>query len=173
MLRPIRDKLRRLKITVCGSWETQPNRDEPVWHCHLLVSGRININMLRRFAVQRGWGQQMRIDSIAEWKRQHPWVNGNQGIAKYLAKYMRKATDVPKSIRLGIVSRAERTLTKVKDFHWVGGKARAFRRGCTLFLKIYGRPPTWKNHDRVNQLGELRCSQTLISMCSVEAHTTA
>jgi len=89
-----RDYCRRHGIEFLVIWELQQRGS---WHANCLVNRRLDVIWLRAWMVERGWGQQMRV----EWVTCRPSFEPGKGwtsdmrparrLASYLTKYLTKS----------------------------------------------------------------------------------
>jgi hypothetical protein len=131
-------------------WELQQRGS---WHLHLLTGCRFDVNWLRPWLVERGWGQQMRVEWVHV-SHAAPITkygcplgvanvgNGGARLARYLTKYLTKSLDEVPGKKAFNGSREARAGTT--GFCWMPGvnpAAYFFYYGRELFVQLYGRQP--------------------------------
>lgn len=160
MLKPVRDLIKRKGGTVAGVWEKQ---ERGAWHAHFLTNVYIDVNTFRPWAVERGWGPQMRVERVQV--AGHPdgqggWVvdmSSVKRLVRYLGKYITKSladANGMKSTRVFFASADARIGTT--RFAWmpeVNPSAYLYYWGQHLFFVIHGRPPTFRDVRDVIRLG--------------------
>jgi len=84
--KPFRDLCARRGVSIIVVWERQKRGS---WHPHVLANQFFDVNHLRAWMVERGWGVQMRL----EWVTRPVEGQGRkvEGIIRYLTKYLTKS----------------------------------------------------------------------------------
>lgn len=95
--KPFKDLIARKGKEMLFVWELQARG---AWHVHLVTDAFLDVNKLREFMVDRGWGPQMRVDRIQSseplFVEGHGWIwvgndkNRVEKTVRYLCKYLTK-----------------------------------------------------------------------------------
>lgn len=151
-------------------WELQTRG---AWHLHLLTGVRFDVNWLRPWMVERGWGQQMRVEYVNPAHRctvassdprdltaPVPGVcnssNGGRRLARYLTKYLTKSLDeVPGKKAFNASREARFATTGFAWAPWVSPYSYFFYYGRELFVQLYGRQPLFFGGDDLRHLMRL------------------
>jgi len=162
-LKPFRDLCSRRGMSLLVVWEKQKRG---AWHPHCLIDHFLDVNWVRRWMVQRGWGQQMKV----EWLTRHTkttseggrvtsayYMPGCQRVVRYLTKYLTKsvhgtATDVKKKV-FGGSRDSKAGGISFKWCPWVKAGAYLYAAGLCLFCQLNARPPTFRDVSQVIRLG--------------------
>jgi hypothetical protein len=161
--KPFRDRCRRDGIELLVVWELQKRG---AWHPHCLVNRRFNVDEMRPWMMERGWGQQMRF----EWVDNRVVIIGPDGhtmmkegeskVVSYLTKrlqwYLTKSvasaeTDKKKVFGGSHVVKAG--TTRFKWAPWEKPGAYLWAMGVMLFSQLYGEPPRFRDMGHVMRLG--------------------
>lgn len=144
--KPIADYLKRQKADWCGVWQQQRRG---AWHLHMLVNRWQDVNVLREFAVARGWGQFINAEKVGDGGYR---FMDSKRVVSYLTRYLSRdmCEHVPMRVRLAAGTKP--TAVGTVKFSWVHGVARAWRYGCELFSACYGYSPRSKE-DRQRAFG--------------------
>lgn len=162
--KPFRDSLRRKGIAHVVVWERQKRG---AWHPHVLVNRYLDVNLVRPFMVDRGWGKIMKVIrcsrvSVTSYDGQggvktSQTMPGARGIVSYLTKYLTKSlhfTEGCANKKVFGVDRGSRRGTV--NFKWhpsVRAGAWLYASGLALFLALNGELPRWKDTSYVIRLG--------------------
>jgi hypothetical protein len=157
-------KLVRRRCTYLAFWELQKRGS---WHLHLLTSAFLDVNELRPWMVDRGWGPQMRVERVAvnhSVRYEHGWGagalgvanvgNGGARLARYLTKYLTKSLD--ECPRKKAFSGSAAAKVGSIGFQWTpetNPNAYFFYYGRQLFYELYGRQPKFTEFREVCRLG--------------------
>jgi hypothetical protein len=147
-------------------WELQKRGS---WHLHLLTNVFFDVNWLRPWMVERGWGKQMRVESVqvansfiedgAYCGCAGPHTSpGGSRLARYLTKYLTKSLDDCPGKKPFSGSAGAKMGTV--GFAWcpeVNPYAYFFYWGRWLFCSLYGRPPKFTEFREVMRLGYEDC----------------
>lgn len=91
--KPFKDLIRRRGKEMLEFWELQKRG---AWHVHLVTDAYLDVNWLRPWMMERGWGPQMkvkRVQSKGVWVQDRGWVPDERevaGLVRYLVKYLLK-----------------------------------------------------------------------------------
>lgn len=160
IFKPLRDLIKRKGGTIAGVWEKQ---ERGSWHCHFLTNVYLDVNHLRPWLVERGWGPQMFVKRVQV--AMHPdgqgrWVadvSSVKRLVRYLGKYITKTlagANGEKSTRVFFAS-ADARIGSVR-FSWmpeVNPYAYLYYYGRALFFVLNGRQPSFKEVKDVIRLG--------------------
>jgi hypothetical protein len=169
-LKPFTDLLRRSNTSGCAGkvrrkveylvfWEKQQRGS---WHPHILLNKRFDVNWLRAWMVERGWGVQMKFKYIprADYRipdDRHPFLMDQFRLRKYLIKYLTKARcDEPKKKFFG--GNGKESTTNFRWAPWYDPSAMLFHYGRLQFVEMNGgQVPTagevWRNMSYIIRLG--------------------
>lgn len=131
--KPFKDLCARRGVELLTVWERQKRGS---WHPHCLVNRYIDVVKLRPWMIERGWGQQMRVEHVRSTTAFVPgrgWVSEGQvgRLAHYLIKYLRKGFGGQGAIASSLqLSSAVIEATKKKK---VFSASRFVKRGNTRF----------------------------------------
>lgn len=143
--KPLRDWLDRRGVPYLGVWQRQRRRgykegNEGAWHYHLLLGRRVDVVAFRKFAVEHGWGPQIKALFVHDWKE----------VVRDMVRYFtRDGYEKQKRVRLSIRPYAARC-GNVK-FSWANGVANVWRAGCG-FLARQARgywAPSWNQREEI------------------------
>lgn len=158
MLKPLKDLIRARSGHIAGVWERQ---ERGAWHTHFVTDVYLDVNVLRPFLVERGWGPQMKVRRLQTVMRcvdgQYVADVGNlKRLIRYLAKYVCKALtdDQGERVRPFFCSQAVKKATV--RFAWtkeVNPSSYLYYWGKQLFLTLYGRLPKFHELEHVMRLG--------------------
>lgn len=145
-------------------WELQQRGS---WHLHLLTGVFFDVNWLRPWLVERGWGPQMRVErvqvchvaKVEPGRHTTPFgvagvTNGGARLARYLTKYLTKSLDdVPHKKPFSGSAAAK---CGSIGFQWTpetNPYAYFYYYGRQLFVELYGRQPAFTEFREVTRLG--------------------
>lgn len=156
--KPFRDLCARRGFDLIVVWEKQKRGS---WHPHCLVSGFFDVNFLRPWMMERGWGQQMHVEMVNDrpYNDGHGWCSGGESsprIIRYLTKYLTKSFTAPGDLKKKIFSATHRVKSGSVKFSWMNTEragAFLYAMGRSLFLQLYGRLPVFKDMASVIRLG--------------------
>jgi hypothetical protein len=154
----------RERGTYLAFWELQKRGS---WHLHLLTDVFLDVNWLRPWMVERGWGQQMRVEQVKV-NHSHSYTrdyaagglgvanvgNGGRRLANYLTKYLTKSLDELPRKKAFCGSAAAKVGTI--GFQWTpetNPYAYFFFYGRQLFFELHGRQPNFREFRYVCRLG--------------------
>lgn len=174
--KPFRDLCRRRGVEMLVVWERQ---QRGAWHPHCLVSKRLDVNEIRPFMVERGWGRIMKFlciptissttyskadlsDAVTEKFRP-----GAKNLIFYLTKYLTKSLEseegcVKKKL-FGASQAARAGGVSFKWAPWVRPGAMLFAAGLEFFVLMNQRPPRFKDMMEV-----IRCGVEATDWASVD-----
>lgn len=169
--KPFEDKLRSQGGELLQFWEVQ---ERGAWHVHLVTDKYLDVNQVRPWMVERGWGPQMKVRFVRAPRRWVPgegWVLDDRqlwGLVKYLCKYLTKsfgdaaggaAAMWGKKKVFGGSRSAMVGTTRLAWNPWVEGKPGTYLYfyGRQLFNELYGEDPTWFDLSHVIRLGYEAC----------------
>lgn len=145
-------------------WQIQQSRltrwGRAVWHLHAVIDVRLDVNWLRDWLGNRGWGRMMRVDEVGcpsnwdEGKDFEKWQRGViKRVARYVSRYMTRESPCGENERAGKRPVAW-WVGKVKcgtvTFAWAGGLAKLYRLGIGLYLQSESLP-WWRYLQRVRE----------------------
>lgn len=134
--KPIADYLTREGIKYLVFWETQPEREKrtgkKVWHVHLVCNRWVPVQVMRAFAVSRGWGTHLQMEQIGAGA--YRWQDPEQFI-RYLCKYLSKAYTFGVDSRVRLFGGKRELMKGTTNFRWLNGLSRAWRMGMTEWLR--------------------------------------
>jgi hypothetical protein len=157
--KPFRDLVRRMGYQMIVIWERQKRGS---WHPHCLISGFFDVNFLRVWMMERGWGQQMFVERVNDcpYNDGHGWRSSGSGhstrIIHYLTKYLTKSFTAPSDLKKKIFSATHASKAGSTKFSWMATEragAYLYAHGRSLFLQLYGCLPTFKDMACVIRLG--------------------
>lgn len=131
-------------------WELQKRGS---WHLHLLTGVHLDVNWLRPWMVERGWGQQMRVEWVRVVNRAPITKygcplgvanvgNGGAKLARYLTKYLTKSLDeIPRKKAFNGSREARFGTTGFSWMPCVNPAAYFFHYGRELFWALHHRAP--------------------------------
>jgi len=169
--KPFKDLIRRKGGTLLEFWELQ---ERGAWHVHLVTDLFIDVNWLRPWMVERGWGQQMKVKRV---QAKRVWVDGEGwilddralwGLVKYLCKYLlkcyRSTYEAPASWgKKKVFGGSDVAKIGNTRFAWIGkitGKPGAmfWHYGRQIFRELHGEWPSWASMSYVLRLGYEACN---------------
>lgn len=162
-LKPFRDLCSRRKISLLVVWERQKRG---AWHPHCLTNKYLDVNWLRPWMMDRGWGPQMRL----EWLTRHTketyesgrktvehYMPGAQKVIRYLTKYLTKSSketsDAQHKKVFGGSADSKCGSTQFAWAPWVCAAPFLYAWGRSLFVQLYGRCPEFADMRHVIRLG--------------------
>jgi hypothetical protein len=155
--KPFRDLVARRGLEMIVVWEKQKRGS---WHPHCLVSGFFDVNFLRSWMVERGWGQQMHVELVSgrPYNDGHGWflAGSSRVLIRYLTKYLTKSFTAPTDAKKKIFSATHASKAGSTKFSWMATEragAYLYAHGRSLFLQLYGRLPSFKDMASVIRLG--------------------
>lgn len=161
--KPFADLCRRRNIALLVVWERQ---QRGAWHPHCLVNKRFDVNWLRPWMVERGWGHIMRL----EWVTRHDkttyedgkvshtsYMPGASRIVRYLTKYLTKGIPAGeggvKKKRFCCSRSARAGGVTFKWVPWVRPGAMLYNAGLEFFKLCNDRRPRFRDMREVIRLG--------------------
>lgn len=155
--KPLRDKIARAGGEELHFWELQKRG---AWHVHLVTDIYLDVNELRPWMVERGWGPIMkviRVQSPTAWHDGH-WVktsNDEERLIAYLVKYLTKAFKQAHrwTKAWGGSSSARTHTTSFRWVPWIRPGAYLFNWGQDLFRQLVGRSPRFCEMTEVLMMG--------------------
>jgi hypothetical protein len=156
--KPFRDLCARREIKMLVVWERQ---DRGSWHPHVLVNRYLDVNFLRPWMMNRGWGQQMKAESLFHSRTINgggwtAWQGGAQHVIRYLTKYLTKSRTGPADFKKKIFSASAGVKVGVTNFRWlpeIRPGAYLYFFGRSLFEQLYGEPPSFRDMMQCIRLG--------------------
>lgn len=159
MLKPVKDLILRKSGSFAGVWEQQ---ERGSWHVHFITDVYLDVNIMRPWLVERGWGPQMRVVRCQLNGRPDgdKWVvdmSSVQRLIRYLGKYVTKSlidANGQKHARVFFCSSDVRAGSV--RFSWVpevNPSSYLYYWGKGLFFTLFGRLPTFRECELVIRLG--------------------
>lgn len=162
--KPFRDLCARRRVELIVVWEKQ---QRGAWHPHCLVNQYFDVNTLRPWMVERGWGQIMRLEWVTRhrasvWAQPHAaqMEHCHMGrIMRYLSKYLCKSLHDPearfadKSKVFGASRSAKAGGTSFRWAPWVRAGSMLWYYGQEFFVLFHGRQPRFLDSMEVIRLG--------------------
>jgi hypothetical protein len=142
--KPVKDWLVARKFFGLGVWQRQKRG---AWHLHLIASdnvfAHVPINLLRDFAVGRGWGSFLNVQFIKRTEHGENLVSYYHGKTRktcwrnvifYLSRYLSRDVENVQDGRVRLVCWVGQAVVKIGNvkFSWVNGAGRAWRLGCAI-----------------------------------------
>jgi len=161
-IKPFLDQLRRKGFEFLLVWELQKRFS---WHPHILINGRLDVNVVRPWMMKRGWGPQMRVEWVVrDYKMFDRFGNHCTGdeligyLTKKLRSYLLKArTDDATEPRKKFFGGTHRSKVGNVRFSWNPATdtahAMLYYYGRNLFTEIWQTPPTFRDLPVVMALG--------------------
>lgn len=158
MLRPLKDLIRGEGGHIAGVWERQ---ERGAWHIHFLTDIYLDVNFVRPFMVERGWGQQMvarRLQAHAHFDGQR-WsldLSNVKRLIRYIAKYVTKSLTDDQGERVRVFFCSSSIKASTVRFSWTkeeNASTYLYYWGRALFATLYGREPKFHEIDHVMRLG--------------------
>jgi hypothetical protein len=160
--RPFVDLLRRRGVQHLDVWENQTRGS---WHVHMLVDRYLDVNEIRKWMVDRGWGPQMRFEKaegrpvFVEGKGWIEDARGKEKVVRYLCKYLRKGLGFGsgKRIKLFGGDRCSRVgTTSFKWAPWENATSWLYQVGRDAWMIMHDdRSPRWRDFWRIVELGDI------------------
>jgi len=160
MLKPLKDLILRKGGSFAGVWEQQ---ERGAWHAHFLTDRYLDVNILRPWLVERGWGPQMRAvrchitgrpDGEGRWVTD---ISSVRRLIRYLGKYVTKSLHDDQGVKHARVffcsAKARAGTTRFSWLPEVNPSAYLYYWGRHLFYTINGRWPTFRECELVIRLG--------------------
>lgn len=162
--KPFRDLCARRRVELIVIWEKQKRG---AWHPHCLVNQFFDVNFLRPWMVERGWGSIMRLEWVTKhrasvWAQPHAaqMEHCHMGrIIRYLTKYLTKSLRDPearfaeKSKVFGASRAAKAGGTSFKWAPWVKAGSMLWYYGQEFFVLFHGRQPGFLDSMECIRLG--------------------
>jgi hypothetical protein len=160
--KPFEDWMKRRGILHLAFWEKQKRG---AWHPHVLVNKFCNVNVVREFMVERGWGQIMMFKRVVLEGSHNPRGRGDTvapaPLARYLIKYLTKAhtCEPRKKFFTGTASCKAGKLTHegAVAFLWnpyvETPYSFLYHKGLSLFWQLYERLPEFRDVRHCIRLG--------------------
>lgn len=158
--KPLFDYLRRRGADFLFFWElTKKGR----WHLHWIVDRYIDVNWFRAWLVERGWGQQMRVEralsqECVTWTAEG-WKcddRHTKRIVRYLTKYLTKSFAGGSASGCKVWGGPGRCRLGSVAFKWmpmVNARSYLYYWGRQTYFDLYGTSPTWRDMTLVMRLG--------------------
>jgi len=126
------------KLKIVGVWERQKRG---AWHVHYVASARIDVGWMRDNAIACGFGPQMKLQPVHG--RDGFRSKGVEGAVSYCCKYLAKELDkAEEGVRMVFYHNRSRYAST--RFRWVGGMAKLYRKGRSLYSETFGIIPNRK-----------------------------
>ena len=156
--KPFKDWCARRGVKMVTVWERQKRGS---WHPHVLVNHYIDVNWLRPWMVERGWGPQMKVESLhhkrtVEGGRWTVFEGGAQHVIRYLTKYLTKSRTGVEDYKKKIFSASKSVKVGNTHFRWlpeIRPGAMLYHFGRSLFHQLYGELPTFRDMMACIRLG--------------------
>lgn len=156
--KPFRDWCRRNDVRMLVVWEMQ---SRGAWHPHVLVNAFIDVNWLRPWMVERGWGPIMKVLRVFnDWKHTTRQATGaccgGHQLARYLTKYLTKQfrSETAQHAKCFGGSRMAKAGTTAFGWSkWEKAGGWLWKNGRDLYWKLWGREPTFREMRFVVRLG--------------------
>lgn len=152
--KPFRDLVARRGGEIIVVWERQTRGS---WHPHCVTDKYFDVHWLRDWMMQRGWGQQMRVEKLGgrDGFRDGQFSN-LETLVRYLSKYLTKTSTSVVDLHKKLFGCSRSAKVGCVKFSWTKfEKAGAFlwSRGRDLWFQVYGRAPSFRDMMAVIRLG--------------------
>lgn len=157
--KPFKDLISRRGGELLYFWELQ---QRGAWHVHCLTDKYVDVNWLRPWMEQRGWGPIMKVKRVMSrrvWVDGQGWTRDDRSEAKlisYLVKYLTKCFRVGCTVNKkvwGGCARSKIGTTMFKWVPWIKPGAYLYYYGKAVFIQIHGVLPRFRDIEQCIRIG--------------------
>lgn len=156
--KPFKDLVKRRGGHWLAFWERQ---ERGAWHVHVLTETYFEVEKLRPWMIERGWGPWMKV------KRCQPKAhyNGEQWVVdlssverlvRYLVKYVTKSLEDDQGGKIRPFAGCKPARTATVSFKWVPWErpfSYLWHMGRSLYCQMYNEFPSWKDSRLLIRMG--------------------
>lgn len=168
--KPLWDRIRHRGGRRLHFWERQ---ERGAWHVHFITDIYLDVNELRPWLIERGWGPQMWADRVrpsnARYQPGVGWATDNSRyirLIRYLQKYVTKSITDDQGKRVKPFGGSRSAKMGNCQFKWVPWErpgAYLYAMGLDAYILLYGRVPHL-NCTLSPEIARLRNTRMLIDL---------